>query len=115
MATAIATKRVRVNVHCYKDSFDLLAEVGRRWLACMAAHQSNIVTDAENSASAAERRLAAIGRSKPPRIAESHSASWGVANAVDAERLRRLVKVWPSLTRAKQREIVEEIEIVVGS
>lgn len=108
MAQTEAPKAIRVRawIYCSQESFDLLAQVGQRWFDCMAAHQSNIVNDAEQAADDSQRR--------PPVNYAKHRANWHVASSIDAGRLRRLIELWPALTRNTQRELVEHIQTVVN-
>ena len=106
LAVAAGPKPVRVRafVYCSTDTFATLAQIGSNWLYCMAAHQSNIVNAAEAAASSSQRR--------PPADYLKHRTNWEVANKVDADRLRRLIEVWPDLTRRQQEELVDEFNTV---
>lgn len=106
MSTAIKPVLVRAWIYCSQESYDLLAEVGTRWLDCMASHQANIVNEAEQLAQFAQRRS--------PVTYAKHRARWNVASSPDAARLRSLIASWPELTYRQQEAFVEQIKTVVG-
>ena len=106
MQATVKPVRVRMYVYCSTEAFAQLNEMGRRWMDCIAAQQSNIVNDAEQTASASQRRA--------PADYLKHRTNWDSQNKVDAARLRRLIHVWPELSHRKQAELVEHIQTVVG-
>lgn len=105
-AVAAAPKAVRVRafVYCSTDSFERLADIGSKWMRCPAAHQSNILDEAESCQSDEHRRPAAEYM--------KHRTCWDVASQVDADRLRRLIAVWPNLTRSTQVSLVAQFKAV---
>jgi hypothetical protein len=107
LTSVVKPPRLRMFVYCSMDSFEKLAAIGSRWLRCIAAQQSNIVNEAEQLANDAQRR--------PPSDYLKHRVMWECANQVDADRLRRLVNAWPSLSRRQQEDLVDQFELVVGS
>jgi hypothetical protein len=97
--------RARIVVRCDHQSFIRFCEIGRRWLDVSAAHQSNIVRDAQNIVQSSD--------SVEP-FGEVYRSSFRVANKVDSLRLKTLALLWPTLTRHQQSDFVSQAELVAG-
>lgn len=106
--TTVGPKKIEVRlfVYCSTDTFEQLAKIGTRWSQCIAAQQSNLVNEAEALADAAQRRA--------PSDYMKHRVRWEVSNSMDADRLRMLIAVWPSLSRRQQEELVRKFEAAIG-
>lgn len=97
---------VRASVYCDGDSFERLQTIAKQWLDLRAAHQSNLVNEAE---AAQQNKMTAAAS-----LSDRRRGTWEVANDDDADRLRRLVAAWPYLRASKQSELIEYSKLVRG-